>query len=239
MTPPAPTPAIDRRRPLKLLGAVAIFVAMVGGYAILAARHAADAPLPGSETPAGPCTIWFVGSSTIARWSTLGGDMAGWDARRRGVDGALIPTLTHRLQHEPQGPAPLAIVFYGGENDIAAGASAADTASAFRAFLAAKVAQVGATPMIALTLKPSPARSVNQPQHVLFDDWLTRFAARRPDLAVVDIRSAMLAGEAPGAFFVEDGIHMNPAGYALWTARIRQALAAIVPPGRRAACRAG
>lgn len=236
--PTRPVPADDRRawgrRIRSSAIACSVFVLAVGSY-LTFARAVADhreatAPLPDADRPTGDCTLWFVGSSTISKWQTLTTDMAPWDAHGRGVNGALIPQLTHWFGNEPAGQPPAAIVFYGGENDIDTGATAAQAMASLQHFLALKTSRYGALPVVAISLKPSPARWPDRPQQTMFNSALRRLAATRGDLDFIDIRTLMLVNDRPGPFYAEDGIHMNAAGYARWTARLRPALARSLPP---------
>lgn len=224
----------------KLAFAVAVFSGTVGGYLhiarIQAEQREAALPLPGVDRPDGPCTLWFVGSSTFYKWPSLESDLAPWDAHNRGVNGATIAQLSHRLRHEPRGHGPAAIVFYGGENDIANGASAAAALVRLRQFLAIKTERYGALPVIALSLKPSPTRWSNLPRQTSFNTALRDLARRRGDLRFLDIRSLLLIDGRPGPFYVADGVHMNPAGYGRWTGAIRQALAHSLPRATVRAC---
>lgn len=238
MAPPRPARATRRRLP-KLFTAAAVFLAITGAYATMVrpwpvgeAVHA----LPDDDRPTGRCSLWFVGSSSIARWQGLSRDMAPWDAHRRGVEGAVLPQLTRWLAADRAGPRPAAIILYGGENDIAAGASADEAIRAYRRFVAVKVARFGALPMIALSIKPSPTRWANRPEQVRFNRWLVRYAAGRRDLSVVDIAPLMLVDRRPGPFYADDGIHLNPAGYARWTAAIRPRLERFLPAATVRAC---
>ena len=192
-------------------------------------------PLPGRDQPLDRCAIWFIGSSTIERWSTLAADFAPWRVRNSGIGGAVIPDLNAGIAQEPPVGRPAAIVFYGGENDIAAGGSAERALQDFRTFLALKDRRFGGVPVIAVSVKPGPSRWANRPRQQAYDAGVARLAAQRPDLDYVDIRAAMLDGGRPGPYYVEDGVHMNPAGYAIWTRALRPALDRILP-GRRAAC---
>ncbi|MBB4617470.1 GDSL-type esterase/lipase family protein [Sphingomonas abaci] len=216
--------------------AAAVFGAIVGGHVAIAQVQAARAPLPGAGEPTGACSLWFIGSSTVYKWSTLARDMEPWQAHNRGIDGALIPRIVQALRHEPPGPAPAGIVYYSGENDIARGASAEQTLSDFRDFLAAKTARYGALPVVVLALKPSPTRWSNRPTQTRFNADLRRLAATRHDLHYLDLRPLLLVDGRPGPFYVEDGVHLNAEGYARWSARLRPALAHMLSPARVRHC---
>ncbi len=233
------SPARTPRRLPKLLVGLAVFATVTGAYATMIHHRATDEAaqrLPDGDRPTGRCSLWFVGSSTIARWQTLSRDMAPWDAHRRGVEGAVLPQLTRWFGNDPAGPRPAAIILYGGENDIAGGASADDTIRAYRHFIAAKVARFGALPVIALSLKPSPTRWSNLPDQTRFNRWLSRYALERHDLSLVDIRPLLLVDRRPGPFYADDGIHLNPAGYTRWTTAIRTRIGQMLPPETVRAC---
>ncbi|GAA3702761.1 hypothetical protein GCM10022268_10640 [Sphingomonas cynarae] len=237
---PDPSPTLRSRiRFIATMGAV--FVIVVGAYLVLARAYTdhrrATAPLPDAERRTDACSLWFIGSSTIFKWSTLAADMAPWDAHNRGVNGAIIPQITDWLTNEPPGPPPAAIVFYGGENDIDGGATGAQALTSLDRFLTLKTRRYGPLPVIAISLKPSPSRWSERPQQIVFNDGLRRLAAVRDDLHVVDIQSSMLVNGRPGPFYIADGIHMNAIGYARWTARLRPALAHILPADAMARCR--
>lgn len=217
---------------------LAILTVVLGGYWLLAARRDDDGatPLPDAARPTARCTLWFIGSSTIARWVTLSTDMAPWDAHRRGVNGALIPALTTRLASAPSAPPPAVIVFYAGENDIAAGQTPQQTLAAFDRFLATKVHLYGHLPVVAVSLKPSPSRFAQRAEQTAVNDGLIRRAARRSDLHFVEIRPLMLKGGHLGPFYGQDGLHMNAAGYARWVGPILQGIRRAAPASTVAAC---
>ena len=238
---PAPPPAPPRRLSKLLVGA-AVFLSVTGAYAGIVHRRTAaiDAArrLPDADRPTGRCSLWFVGSSTIARWQSLRQDMAPWDAHRRGVEGAELPQLTRWLSHDPAGARPAVIVLYGGENDIANGASVADTIAAYRGFIAVKRQRFGALPVIALSVKPSPTRWSNLSRQTEFNRWLADYAMHQRDVSFVDIRPLMVVDGHPGPLYQPDGIHMNAAGYAGWTRMIRARLADALPAATIDACTA-
>ncbi|WP_204313701.1 hypothetical protein, partial [Stenotrophomonas maltophilia] len=50
--------------------ALAVFPTIFGGWQWVLARQ----PLPGASNREGGCVLWFVGSSTMSRWSSLQAD---------------------------------------------------------------------------------------------------------------------------------------------------------------------
>jgi lysophospholipase L1-like esterase len=220
----------------KTLFGLAVFSATVGGWAAMQHRAAMHTPLPGAGGREGACVVWFVGSSSFYRWTTLSADMAPWIVRNRGVGGAFLPELRQRFANEGPVTAPQAIVFYAGENDIAKGATAAAAQDEFRRFVAAKMAKMPRVPMLALSVKPTPHRWAQRPVQRAYDAGTARIAAGTPALRFVDASAGLLVDGRPGAFFIADGVHMNPAGYRVWARTVRRALADILPRNVVARC---
>ncbi|WP_315762811.1 GDSL-type esterase/lipase family protein [Sphingomonas sp. Y38-1Y] len=219
--------------PYKIIIALAFFLAVMTGWLFgrLDENHRiADAisgtPLPTAPVPARSkdCLIWFIGSSSIANWRSMAEDMAPWEARNRGIGGATMSEITDRLIAEPPGMPPAGIVYYAGENDLA---FKRDVDSAFRdfeRFVAAKRARYGATQMLVLSLKASPTRWRDLGLQQDFNRRIKAFAARQSDLVYLDLASQLMADGRPGPYFTDDGIHLNKAGYQIWSASIGKVL---------------
>jgi lysophospholipase L1-like esterase len=213
----------------KTVIALAVFSTIVGGWAAYQARTLNGGPLPDAGGRQGSCVLWFIGSSSIHRWTTLDADMAPWIARNRGVDGALLPQLRRRFAIEDVAVAPDAIVFYAGDNDIAKGESATEVADRFRKFLSVKTVKMPHVPMLVLSVKPSPGRWPMRTVQLAYDQAVRDTAARSSNLTFVDASEGLLVGGRPGPYFVGDGVHLNAAGYGVWAQIVRSALSTQLP----------
>ncbi|MES2420906.1 MAG: GDSL-type esterase/lipase family protein [Pseudomonadota bacterium] len=223
----------------KMCVALAVFASVFGGWLVVVQSRAemrdAAARLPGGGA-AGRCKTWFIGSSSIHKWTTLETDMMPWDARNRGVNGARMPELLQMLRNEPRGSRPRAIVYYAGENDIAKGASAADDIVNLRAFLTLSRHRWADVPVVVVALKPSPTRWGNLPEQTLFNTAARSIAAQTPGVTFVNIVPYFLVNRRPGPFYVDDGIHLNPAGYSRMTHAIRPVLQTILQRDAPVSC---
>lgn len=238
-----PAPSASRWAAFGKLSVAASVFAVIFGSGVFvmqsrAAMRAESATLPGGGSASG-CTLWFIGSSTIHKWTTLATDMAPWDARNRGVDGATMPELLQMVRNEPGGTPPRAIVFYAGENDIVKGASAADDIANLRTFLALKSARWGNLPVVIVSLKPTPTRWGNLPEQTAFNTAARAIALRTPGTTFVNIVPLFLVNHRPGAFYVDDGVHLNAAGYARLTSAIQPTLKAILRQAPARGCARG
>ena len=175
-------------------------------------------------TPPPPCPVLFVGSSSIRMWRTLAEDMAPMPVINRGFGGSTIGQSNLYFDRIVAPYRPRAIVFYAGENDIDGGQSPAEAASQFRTFLAKKRATLGRTPVFYISAKPSKLRFGQFARQTELNNAIRDLAAISSDLIFIDVVPSMLSGGRPRDIYVEDGLHMNAAGYAIWRGLVRQAL---------------
>lgn len=174
-------------------------------------------------SPPAACQVLFVGSSSIVKWKeTLASDMAPMPVINRGFGGSHVEYVNRWFDQIVAPYRPRAIVFYAGENDIDAGKSVDRVVSDFDEFMDRKAQALGDTPVYFISLKPSKLRFAQFPLQTLVNNAIRESAAKRSDLHYIDVVSAMLDETGkPRGLFVEDGLHMNPAGYKIWTRIVR------------------
>lgn len=176
--------------------------------------------------PARP--ILFYGSSSIRLWSTLRRDFDGLPVVNRGFGGSTLEECVALLDRLVTPVKPRAIVLYAGDNDLDQGASAETLLSRFEQFAGGVRMRLGWTPIVYVSVKPCPARFWNSTKIEAANVLIQKAISLRWREAVfVDLYQPMLdASGAPRAeLFDGDGLHLSPAGYALWSEAIRQALA--------------
>ena len=174
--------------------------------------------------PPAPCQVLFVGSSSIVRWRSLAADMAPMPVINRGFGGSYIEHVNRWFDKIVAPYRPRAIVFYAGDNDIDAGVPVDRVIADFDAFMSLKTQALGATPVYFISVKPSKARVAELALQAKFNAAIGERAGQRSDLTVLDVASPMLENGKPRDLFVADGLHMAPAGYAIWTRIVRAAL---------------
>lgn len=202
-----------------------VLTALVTWTAMSRHRYAVQmsTPLPG-EGSGDTCAVWFIGSSTIYRWDNLTTDMAPWKVVKRGMNGANFEQLIPRFSHDPARVPPRAIVLYAGENDLANGATVEQTLGQLQTFLTLKTRMFGATGVVLVSVKPSPTRWSIRPEQLRYNTAMRQLADARADLDYVEIGPLLMAGDKPGNFYVEDGVHLRPEGYRLWVPGLNAAL---------------
>src|SRR5215213_11734488 len=167
--------------------------------------------------------IVFAGSSSIRLWKTVARDFAGLPVLNRGFGGSQIREVTAFADRIVIPYRPRLIVFYCGSNDVVSGRAVPDVVEDLRAFVGKIHAALPQTRLIYISVAPNPAR-----WH-LKDAWRdlnerTRAYTRTDGrLSFVDIWSEMLgaSGEPRPELFVEDQLHMNERGYAIWARVLR------------------
>lgn len=177
-------------------------------------------------SPPAVCQVLFVGSSSIVKWKdTLAADMAPLPVINRGFGGSHIEYVNRWFDQIVAPYRPRAIVFYAGENDIDAGKSVERVVADFDKFMSRKTEALGDTPVFFISLKPSKLRFAELPLQMQVNEAIRERSTKRSDLHYIDVASAMLDENGrPKDLFVADGLHMNAAGYEIWTKAVRAAL---------------
>lgn len=175
--------------------------------------------------PPAACQVLFVGSSSIVKWKDrLSADMAPMPVINRGFGGSQIEDVNRWFDQIVAPYHPRAIVFYAGENDIDAGKSVNRVVADFDEFMRRKAQALGKTPVYFISLKPSKLRFAQFPLQTQVNAAIRSRAGKRSDLHYIDVVSSMLENGKPKDIFEPDNLHMNAAGYAIWTRAVRAAL---------------
>jgi lysophospholipase L1-like esterase len=169
--------------------------------------------------PPQPGGVVFVGSSSIRMWSTLADDFPGTRVLNRGFGGSRIADATRHAARIVLPYRPRLVVLYAGDNDLAEGRTPRQVLADVEAFVATVHRETQATPVVFVSIKPSPARAALLPAMREANALVRGYARRTRGVRYVDVFAPMLdADGAPRAeLFGPDRLHMNSRGYALWT----------------------
>ena len=158
--------------------------------------------------------------------------MAPFRVVNRGFGGSSIPDVVRHFSDVARLPAPRAIVFYAGDNDLESRRPPARIVADFEHFMRLKSRRFGALPVFFVSIKPAPARAQYRVARETVNSMIRQRALGRSDLIYVDIARPMLAADRLDDLFLPDGIHLSAAGYAVWRAAILDALLAVFPEAR-------
>lgn len=173
-----------------------------------------------------PGTIVFAGSSSIARWESLDKDFAGIPVLNRGIGGYTLHENVQSFDRIILPYKPPIIVLYSGENDLTEGRTPDDVFQDFQDFVALVHAKLPATRVIYVSIKPSIARWALTDSIRAANRLIRDYVGKDKSLQYIDVFTPMLdaAGQLRRELYVEDGLHMNATGYAIWSRLIKPAL---------------
>lgn len=179
-------------------------------------------------TPPAANALLLTGSSTIGYWPKPHADFAPLPVIHRGFGGSTMADLLHYVPRVILPYRPAQILIYSGENDLGQGLEPATVAATFGAIVAAVRAGLPSTRIWLAGVKPSPVRAPIWDRLRAANVLLQAECARVPGVTFVDFWELMLRPDGSGRteLYLADQLHMNAAGYALWTARLRPLLLA-------------
>ena len=170
--------------------------------------------------------VVFVGSSSIRRWDSLAADFPGVPVLNRGFGGSEASDVLRYADRILIPLRPARIVFYAGDNDLARGKTPAQIAGHVKELWQAVSRKLPETRLTIISVKPSLARWSLVEKTRETNALLREFTATDPRLSFVDVFTPMIGpdGKPIPSHFVEDGLHMTPEGYRVWTAALTPAL---------------
>jgi lysophospholipase L1-like esterase len=173
-------------------------------------------------TPPPRGAVVFIGSSSIRRWETLAKDFPGVPVLNRGFGGSEASDVVRYAKRILVPYRPARVVFYAGDNDLARGKTPAQIAADVRQLWGVVGEELPETRMAIISVKPSFARWELVTKTRETNELLRRFVESDPRLTFIDVFTPMLGpdGKPIPEHFVEDGLHLTPAGYRVWTAAL-------------------
>ena len=164
--------------------------------------------------------VIFYGSSSIRLWDpTIRSDLDSNSIVNLAFGGSTLVTCGY---HFEKIMAPYreikSMVIYAGDNDLGDGRSAPEVKEAFLQILDKVRKQFGQIPVFFVSIKPSPSKQSIFETIVESNRLIRKESASREHLHYIDIFTPMLtsSGRSDPAYFLEDMLHMNQAGYQVW-----------------------
>jgi lysophospholipase L1-like esterase len=169
--------------------------------------------------------IVFIGASSIVRWN-LAESFPDLKAVNRGFGGSEMADSARYAARVVLPRAPRVVVLYPGENDLARGTTPGTIGTGFVSFYDTIHKALPSTRVIAIGLKPTPARWHLTDQMHQANKLIRSYCESHPRCVYVDVWPAMLGadGKPKPEHFIADGQHMTPEGYKVWTSLVRPLL---------------
>ena len=144
----------------------------------------------------------------------------------RGFGGAHISHVIHHFDDIVRPYSPKAIVFFCGTNDLTALKTPEETLNDFKKFLNLVKNEFGTIKVYMIGIKPSVDRLYLDEEERVFNNSVSFLAKEDPYLEYINVWDLMLNedGTRMPDLYVEDGLHMNPKGYEIWTHLVRESL---------------
>ncbi len=178
--------------------------------------------------------VLFVGSSSIRLWPTRE-CFRDLPVINRGFGGSQISEVTYYTKRIVLPYAPKVIVFYAGDNDIAAGKSAERILADYKAFTELVHASLPQTRIIFVSIKPSRSRWTLWPVMSEANTMIRDLSGKDKRLFYFDGAAPLLGADGlPNLeFFLPDKLHLNAKGYEVWTKLLRPTIEkALKPDGK-------
>ncbi len=169
--------------------------------------------------------VLFVGSSSIRMWKTQR-YFPGLKVINRGFGGSHISDVIFFFTDIVKKYNPVKIVFYAGDNDIAAGKTPQRVVADFKHFVKMVADSIGNIDLIYIPIKPSLNRWKYWELMNKANLMIKKFIDNNENLYYADIVKPMLNanGFPKEEIFIEDGLHLNSNGYRLWTSVLNKFL---------------
>lgn len=163
--------------------------------------------------------VLFIGSSSIRRWTTLARDFPGHPVFNRGFGGSQIADSLHFADRVVLPYQPRQIVMFAGSNDLNARKSPRQVLADFRAFVLKVRTALPRTRISYIAITPSPKRIAQLAEVTEANRIIAAYCVQTDGVEFIDTVPHMTTpeGQPRPELFVEDGLHLNPTGYAIWT----------------------
>lgn len=162
--------------------------------------------------------IVFVGSSSIRLWKTLAQDFPGHRVLNRGFGGSEVADSVHFAERIVLPYAPRQVMLYAGGNDLNAGKTPEKVIADFKAFAGKIRAALPEAEIDYISIAGNPARWAQVEKVKTVNTAIEAWMKDQPRMKFIDVFSHMLGADGlpKPEIFMEDKLHMNEAGYAIW-----------------------
>lgn len=164
--------------------------------------------------------ILFIGSSSFRKWEDVQEYFPKYTIINRGFGGSSLPDVIRYADDIIFPYNPKQIVIYCGENDLASSDTVTGN-TVYSRFVTLFDLIRNRLPDVSIafvSMKPSPSRTHLFDKMVNGNSMIRDFLKSRKNAEYIDVYSRMLNkdGTPMQDIFLEDNLHMNVKGYAIW-----------------------
>jgi len=171
--------------------------------------------------------ILFIGSSSFNFWKDMQQYFPNHTVINRGFGGSSLPDVIRYANDIIYPYQPKQVVIYCGENDIATmNSTPQEVLTRLKTLVGMIRGKFKNIPIVYVSIKPSPSRAHLMPVMVSANRMIKEYLAKLKNTVYVDVYSKMLLpdGKPNPEIFVNDNLHMNAKGYAIWKQAIEPTL---------------
>jgi lysophospholipase L1-like esterase len=164
--------------------------------------------------------IVFVGSSSFTKWTDVAEYFPGYTIINRGFGGSTLPDVIRFAPETILKYHPKQVLIYCGDNDLASSETVTPlmVLSRFKTLFYIIRKKEPKANIAYVSIKPSPSRAHLMPKMESANAMIKAFLDKQKNSAFINIYDVMLGPDHKprGDIFIEDNLHMNEKGYALW-----------------------
>lgn len=164
--------------------------------------------------------ILFVGSSSFTKWKDVQDYFPSYPIINRGFGGSTLVDVIRYAYDVILPYQPKQVVIYCGENDLASAShpTAEQVVLRFKTLFGIIRQNLPNTTISFVSMKPSPSRKHLFPEMKRANAHIKTFLQGQRKAAFINVYDAMLdaQGNPKAEIFLDDQLHMNASGYAIW-----------------------
>ena len=185
--------------------------------------------------------LLFIGSSSIRRWISIKKDMAPYETIKRGYGGAHYSDIIHFSKRLVKNHKPKAILIFvandikgNNKNDLYSKNLSDRNPFEVKRLFKFTVSEIRSIhkeiPIIAIETTPTPSRWSAWDKISKANDLIKNFCKSKSNLHFIQTRGEFIGtnGLPIENYFVKDMLHLNEAGYSLWSRIIKANLKTIL-----------
>lgn len=164
--------------------------------------------------------ILFIGSSSFRLWKNVKEDFHNPNIVNRAFGGATLADVINYQEDVVLKYNPSKIFIYCGENDIANSETITPqiVLDRFKTLYQSIRSRFPQTPVVFVSIKPCILRWSMKDRMMAVNTLISDYLSKVKNTVFLNIWDKMLEnGEPKKDIFIEDNLHMNEKGYAIWT----------------------
>lgn len=163
-------------------------------------------------------SVVFTGSSSVRMWENLQDQFPDVAIINSAFGGSSADQLLLHLDKTVLRFEPSKVFIYEGDNDINSGQEISEVMNNLDELVTQIHAKYPNTIVNLIAAKPSPSRWEKKVSYLALNDLIRQYATTHDNVNIVNVWDIMLdeLGKPRADIFIEDNLHMNEKGYALW-----------------------